>query len=186
MRDLLPGPRRFRDLLLPGLTPNVLSERLHQLEEAGLVENIELPPPAACHAWALTEAGRRLEPVVLALGAFGAPYLGAPEGRAVRARWMVVSLMRRYRGGLAGVVALVVDGVPYTVDLTPERLEARDGAPTRPDAVITGDLPSVAALLVRRDPDAPVAIEGDAALVRGLVGALASQSGDGGIRPPPP
>ncbi|MCA9567766.1 MAG: hypothetical protein KC656_07980, partial [Myxococcales bacterium] len=98
----------------------------------------------------------------------------------------VVSLMRRYRGGLAGVVALVVDGVPYTLDLTPERLEARDGAPTRPDAAITGDLPSVAALLVHRDPDAPVAIEGDADLVRGLVGALASQSDDGGIRPPPP
>lgn len=73
VRDLLFGPLRFTDLRdgLPGLAPNLLSERLRWLTERGLVEQVELAPPAARRVYALTSRGRELGPVVHGLARFG-------------------------------------------------------------------------------------------------------------------
>jgi DNA-binding HxlR family transcriptional regulator len=73
VRDLMFGPLRFTDLRdgLPGLAPNLLSERLHWLVDQGLVERAELPPPAARTVYVLTSRGRELAPVVHALAQFG-------------------------------------------------------------------------------------------------------------------
>lgn len=172
VRDLLPGPRRFRDLTLPGLTPNVLADRLRHLAEKGLVEKVILPPPASCQAWSLTAAGRRLEPVILALGAFGATAMEDPEGYTVRLRWLMVSLMRRYGGGLDGVIDVRTPEGDYTLELTADGLVARDGRAVRPDAVISGEKAEVAALLGRRRRDADVRVDGDQALVEALVDSL--------------
>ena len=73
VRDLLGGARRFRDLQagLPGLAPNILSERLKLMEEHGLVSRrfySDHPPRAE---YLLTDKGRALAPVVRALRDWG-------------------------------------------------------------------------------------------------------------------
>ncbi|MEN0066981.1 MAG: helix-turn-helix domain-containing protein [Myxococcota bacterium] len=139
VRDLLPGPRRFSDLIRPGLTPNVLTTRLHELRDAGLLEATTLPPPGARKVWRLTEAGQRLRPVVLALGHFGATYMGSTEGHTTDVRWFVVSLERRWvPSGAKGVVQLIVDDVPYRVQLTERGARVSDGLTDRPDATWRG------------------------------------------------
>ncbi len=73
VRELLLGPKRFTDLRagLPGASQNVLSQRLRELEESGIVRRRKLPPPAASQVYELTDRGYELEPVVLALARWG-------------------------------------------------------------------------------------------------------------------
>src|SRR4051812_16859695 len=77
VRELLLGPKRFTDLRtgLVQLGPDVLSQRLRELEQAGIVRRRTLAPPAGSRVYELTDRGRELEPVVLALGRWGS---GAP------------------------------------------------------------------------------------------------------------
>src|SRR5918999_979876 len=84
VRELLFGPKRFTDLRagLPRVSPDVLSQRLRELEASGLVRRGRLPPPAGSAVYELTPRGQELEPVILALGRFGslAPFpLGPPR-----------------------------------------------------------------------------------------------------------
>ena len=73
VRELLLGPKRFTDLRagLPHVGPDILAQRLRELEASGIVRRGTLPPPAGSRIYELTERGRQLEPVVLALGRFG-------------------------------------------------------------------------------------------------------------------
>jgi DNA-binding HxlR family transcriptional regulator len=73
VRELRLGPRRYRDLqeALPGITPAVLSKRLRELEEYGVLHRRELPAPAAARVYDLTEWGAGLEPVFQALARWG-------------------------------------------------------------------------------------------------------------------
>lgn len=74
VRDLLFGPKRFSDLHagLPQSSPNVLTQRLRELEEAGIVRRRRLPPPASANVYELTEWGTDLEPILMALQRWGA------------------------------------------------------------------------------------------------------------------
>src|SRR5262249_29102328 len=73
VRELVFGPKRFVQLRagLRTVSPNVLSERLRDLEAAGVVRRDELAPPASVTVYDLTERGRALEPVLLELGRWG-------------------------------------------------------------------------------------------------------------------
>ncbi|WP_203416872.1 winged helix-turn-helix transcriptional regulator [Jiangella ureilytica] len=73
VRELRLGPRRYSDLqaALRGITPAVLSKRLRELEEYGVLHRRELPPPAAAKVYELTEWGAGLEPVFQALARWG-------------------------------------------------------------------------------------------------------------------
>jgi DNA-binding HxlR family transcriptional regulator len=73
VRELLFGPKRFGQLRdgLRGVSPNVLSQRLRGLEEAGIVRRDLLDPPAGVPVYELTERGRALEPVLIELGRWG-------------------------------------------------------------------------------------------------------------------
>jgi len=81
VRDLVLGPKRFTDLRrgLPRIPTNVLSARLRELEEAGVVRRRLLPRPAAAVVYELTAYGQELEDVVLRLGRWGARSLGEPR-----------------------------------------------------------------------------------------------------------
>src|SRR5215470_1397493 len=70
VRELLHGPKRFADLSrgLPGMSQNVLAQRLRELELAGVVRRRRLGPPVSAHVYQLTERGQELEAVLLALG----------------------------------------------------------------------------------------------------------------------
>src|ERR671927_1551198 len=81
VRELLLGPKRFTDLRAGILhaSPNVLSQRLRDLEEIGVVRRRKLPPPAASRVYELTEWGMELEPVVVSLGRWGARSRSKPR-----------------------------------------------------------------------------------------------------------
>jgi DNA-binding HxlR family transcriptional regulator len=152
VRDLLLGGRRFSDLLqaMPGLTPNLLSTRLRHLQDVGLIEQQPLPPPQAATVYVLTPLGRELEPVVLALGRFGARWLVSPAAEdRVDPRWAMVSLKRRYLGcPRSWRVALHVGELPFALELGGEQLAVSDGPPHAPDLVLRGERPAFGALLM--------------------------------------
>jgi DNA-binding HxlR family transcriptional regulator len=99
LRELTMGERRFTDLkaALPGIAPNLLSDRLRDLQHEGLVEQRELPPPAARSVYAATAAGREAVPVLRSLARFGASRLGPPsEGRTLSPARAFYSLLVPY------------------------------------------------------------------------------------------
>ena len=82
VRDLLVGPRRYGELAegLPRIPSNILSARLKELQEAGLLRRV---PHSRVIVYELTPYGRELEPVVLALGAWGFKALGDPRAEQI-------------------------------------------------------------------------------------------------------
>jgi DNA-binding HxlR family transcriptional regulator/putative sterol carrier protein len=80
IRDLLVSPKRFSDLRqgLPRIPTNILSARLKELEQAGIVRRRVLPRPSGSVVYELTEYGNELEDVVLRLGRWGARLLTKP------------------------------------------------------------------------------------------------------------
>lgn len=73
VRELLLGPKRFTDLRtgLPHASPNVLAQRLRELECNGVVHRRKLGPPYGTWVYELTDWGRELEPVISSLGRWG-------------------------------------------------------------------------------------------------------------------
>ncbi|MEL6427671.1 MAG: helix-turn-helix domain-containing protein [Planctomycetota bacterium] len=101
VREFVLGPRRYSDVLdsLDGITTNLLADRLARLTAACVLERRELPAPARAEGYALTDLGRRLEPALLALGAFGAALpLADDVSYRTDARWAMLSMRRRFRG----------------------------------------------------------------------------------------
>src|SRR5260370_13131276 len=82
VRELLLGPKRFTDLRagLQGISPNVLAQRLEELERVAIVRRRKMAPPAAAWVYELTEWGMQLEPVVISLGRWAARSPFLPEG----------------------------------------------------------------------------------------------------------
>jgi DNA-binding HxlR family transcriptional regulator len=79
IRDLLVGPRRYTDLKqgLPKIPTNILSARLKELQEGGVIRRVAL---ARCGlVYELTAYGSELEPIVLALGRWGFSSMGEPK-----------------------------------------------------------------------------------------------------------
>lgn len=81
VRNLLAGPKRFSDLMkgLPGISTNILTNRLKTLEEHAVIVNRYLPPPAASTVYELTESGYGLVGALGALAQWGAHSLGTPR-----------------------------------------------------------------------------------------------------------
>lgn len=103
VRDLLLGPRRYGDLLesLEGITTNLLAKRLREMTKLGLLEKRRLPSPASGDVYALTDAGRSLEPAVMELARWGGRLLEHPrQGDKRDIGWALLSMKRRYAGGL--------------------------------------------------------------------------------------
>ena len=90
VRELAPGPRRFTDLLdgLPGVSRNLLTERLRGLERDAIIVRGHLPPPAARQVYELTDEGRDLASAIVPLMAWGVRRLGEREAtESFHARW---------------------------------------------------------------------------------------------------
>jgi DNA-binding HxlR family transcriptional regulator len=112
VRELLLGPRRYGDLLesLDGITTNLLAKRLREMKKLGLVEKRRLPPPASSDVYALTDAGRALEPAVMELARWGGRLLEHPRlGDKRDIGWALLSMKRRYAGGLDFVAEVSVE-----------------------------------------------------------------------------
>jgi DNA-binding HxlR family transcriptional regulator len=164
VRELLLGPKRFTDLRtgLRTIGPDVLSQRLRELEDAGVVRRRTLPPPAASRVYELTERGQELEPVVLALGRWGsrAPF---PEGDAtIGVDAFVIALKTLFDASadFEASVELRLGADRFHARVADGRLEVTRGSADRPDATIEGEPGPLAAALWHRQP-LDATIEGD-------------------------
>lgn len=70
IRELMFGPRRFGDIrgALPGLSANILTQRLEGLEKSGILVRRSLPPPASMSVYALTSWGLEAEAMLQVMG----------------------------------------------------------------------------------------------------------------------
>jgi DNA-binding HxlR family transcriptional regulator len=143
VRDLLVGPKRFTDLRrgLPRIPTNILTARLKELEQAGVVERRVLPRPAGSVVYDLTAYGRDLEDVVLRLGRWGARSLGFPrEGEIVTPDSMVMALRAMFRPEAAADVRAVFElrlgDVVLHARVDAGTLAAGVGPATAPDLVV--------------------------------------------------
>jgi DNA-binding HxlR family transcriptional regulator len=181
-RELALGPRRFTDLRagLPAIAPNVLTQRLQELEHAGVIERRKLPPPAAAWVYELTEWGRELEPILMAIGTWAARAPAPPASDRVSAVSLILSLRGSFdaarAAGVDSRVRLQIEGEVYDLQIGGGRLEVARGPVGTPDLVITANPSVLAAIIARRD-DAKHArtrgdlvLEGDAKLFKRFVG----------------
>jgi DNA-binding HxlR family transcriptional regulator len=146
VRELLLGPKRFTDLRtgLPTLGPDVLAQRLKDLDAAGLAHRRTLPPPLSAKVYELTELGRGLEPVVMALGDFGSR-LPVPTEGEMRMSFdsHILSLRTLFSpllaDGFAARVQLRLDDQPFAATIADGSFHIERGEHAHPDAVIEGD-----------------------------------------------
>ena len=177
VRELILGPKRFTDLRagLPNLGPDVLSQRLRDLEDAGVVRRGKLPPPAAARVYELTERGQELEPILLGLGRWGSRE-EFPPGSELGPDAAVLALKTMFNpnfaGGLDATYELVLGENAYELHVTGGSISASRGAPAKPDASIETDPRTLTELLWRgRDLD-EAQDAGDAKLVGKLATIL--------------
>lgn len=101
VRDLLVGPRRYGELAagLPRIPSNILAARLKELQAAGVIRRA---PRSRVIIYELTPYGRELEPVVLALGAWGFKALGDPrDEQIITPDSMTMDLRSAFRANVA-------------------------------------------------------------------------------------
>ncbi|PNY80955.1 winged helix-turn-helix transcriptional regulator [Deinococcus koreensis] len=151
VRELLLGPRRFSDLRaeLRGISPNVLSQRLKDLEDTGVVVREELPPPAARSVYALSAWGRELEPVLQHLGRWGARSPDKPQA-PISLATLVTAMKTMFHPpaaqGVRGTVALRIGHERFQVRVSDGELDVRRGVPERADVTLTGDVQTLGGL----------------------------------------
>jgi DNA-binding HxlR family transcriptional regulator len=177
VRELLAGPRRYTDLHadLPGVSTDVLASRLKDMERDGLTTRRRLPPPGAAYVYELTDRGRRLLPVLQALGRWGEAELGERRPTdAVRAHWFALPLLRALEG--EGLVEVRLEEGDFHL-----RVGAEEGpvygdgpAPAEPDARLTLDAVTCEAVargeldLTDAVRDGRVTVTGDGAVAKAL------------------
>jgi len=167
VRELVLGPKRFSDLRagLRGVAPDVLSQRLRELEGAGVLRRATLPPPGGARVYELTEWGRELEPLVLGLGRWGsrAPFPASEAQLGPDA--FVIALKTLFQpAGFAGVVDLRLGQERYALEVRGGSFDARRGAAEDPDLTILADPGPLAAALWHGGSLDDIELLGDSAL----------------------
>jgi DNA-binding HxlR family transcriptional regulator len=146
VRDLLLGPLRFGDLAegLPGIGTNTLTARLKQLEEADVIARRLLDRPGRGVAYELTDYGRELEPILMALGRWGTRSMSRlPDNVTARSRWLVAAMLafhdpNQLPGPSMAWELRLRDGV-YTALVRDAIFTVRAGSSDDPDGVATLD-----------------------------------------------
>jgi DNA-binding HxlR family transcriptional regulator len=142
VRELLLGPKRFTDLRhgLPRISRNVLSQRLDDLEVAGVLVRRTLPPPAPAVVYELTERGLELESVLNAIGQWGARSPLLPDSDSIGVDTFVLGLRSRYDPKAANDVdaryELRIEQEAFEFQVEDGQLTVRRGASSQPDAII--------------------------------------------------
>ena len=183
VRELLLGPKRFGDLHrgLGGMSQNVLSQRLRELEAAGVVRRTRLGPPAGAAAYELTPDGAALEPVLVALGRWGRRR-PLPASGAMSADSLLLALRTTFDppdpAGPDAELELRVGEDVVAVSVAGGQLRMARGPARRPAAVVSGDVPALRAMFYRPGTVAGalaaggVTVTGDTAAVQRLVDAV--------------
>ncbi|MEO7634312.1 MAG: helix-turn-helix domain-containing protein [Sphingomicrobium sp.] len=172
LRELLLGPRRFSDLKadLPGISANVLSQRLTELESKGLVRKVRLPPPANVQVYEATQWGLETDPIIRALGQWAARSPRHDPTLPLSA----VSIMLSFTAMLdakaarqfAGKVAFRFGDDVYVAQVGDGEISVARGDATDGQALISGRPTDLAAVVYGGAPLELLSIAGDAALAR--------------------
>jgi DNA-binding HxlR family transcriptional regulator len=164
VRELLLGPQRFSDLrgALPGASTNILTDRLRELGDHGVVHRYQLPPPAGSAVYGLTTRGSALFPALDALGQWGSQ-LPLPAGEPALSATSVLlffrGCLRRHHDPPRGVYRIQLDDRIWTIRTTATEPAVEPGDP---DSAVAG---------LRTDPDTLNSLLADPA---GLDAATAS------------
>ena len=176
---LLRGASRFTDLKagLPGVAANLLSSRLKELEEAGIVRRQYVGPPVASQLYDLTDDGVELEPVLRAVGVWGLRYM-TDERRsdAFHAEWLAYAASWSTDSepdGPPAVIQLEADDERAVVEIADGQVRCRVGEAEPADLTLRGPARTVLGLLVGRIDFATatelgLAADGDTQLLRRL------------------
>jgi DNA-binding HxlR family transcriptional regulator/putative sterol carrier protein len=173
VRELVPGPRRFTDLLdgLPGISRNLLTERLRDLERDGVVTRQALPPPAARQVYDLTDGGRGLAAAMTPLIAWGAQRMSAREPtESFHPRWAAVAMSvladRDAASGVRETYQFVIDRWAFHFVIDDGAIQLRDGWAEDPATTWTTD-EDTWSQIVSGTTTAPAAIDRAALTVEG-------------------
>jgi DNA-binding HxlR family transcriptional regulator len=153
IRELMLGPKRFGDLRrdLPGISANVLTQRLEGLEEAGVLLRRRLPPPVSAQVYELTPWGYEAEPILQIMGRWAA----RSPSHDPRLPLSAVSLLLSFRTmidparaeGLEMRVGLRIGGESFEVHVANGAVEAERGETGDADFVLTGPAPAIAGVV---------------------------------------
>ncbi len=178
VRELLLGPKRFTDLRagLPHASPNILAERLRELEAGAVVRKRKLPPPYGSSVYELTEWGRELEPVVTKLGAWGARSPIPPESQEINTDSIVLALGSLFdaeaAGDLEASYELRIGEERFNVAISSGELALGRETTAEPSATIAvADAPTLAAILSGQLPLDEVIASGAAEIKGGKAAA---------------
>ena len=184
VRELLLGPKRFTDLRagIPDISPNVLGQRLRELEETGIVARRRLAPPAAAQVYGLTAWGRELEPAVLALGRWASGSPSFPRNAEMGADSLVLALKSTFDPakaiGLEASYELRLGEIPFNISVKGGQFEAERGEAKDADATIRANPNAIASVvfggnrLGKALENGEVAVEGSRKAANALFRAL--------------
>jgi DNA-binding HxlR family transcriptional regulator len=151
---LIRGACRYTDLRngLPGIATNLLSDRIRELESAGLIRREDAPPPIATTLFHLTEAGAELLPVLDAIGRWGVRYMIEPaDGDEFRGHWFTFPvsffLHDRDPDGPPVSIELRTASSPAVIEISGGSARTRLGTAPAPDLILQGEPQLILALL---------------------------------------
>lgn len=175
------GPKRFSDLRasLPGISANVLTQRLEGLEAESILIRRKLPPPASAWVYELTDWGYELEPLFQVLGRWGARSPMHDQTRPFSA----ASLMLSFRtmidsekaAGIDAIIGFRVGVEGFVAQLRDGTIEIARSEPQGSDALFSGEARALAAIvyggvpLVQAEASLGVSVTGDRALAERFI-----------------
>jgi DNA-binding HxlR family transcriptional regulator len=165
VRELLFGPKRFSDLVrgLPGMSQNVLSQRLRELGDAGLLERRRLGPPVSGQVYELTERGAALRPVVIELARWGSR-IPTTSRADLSADALALALLTTFDpDGAEDVrIALQLGDDRFAAEVVDGKLHIVRGQAERPDAEIATDAAGLRSVVFGGHPLTEAVAAGDA------------------------
>ena len=155
VRELLFGPKRFGAIRdgLHGISPNVLSQRLRELESAGIVRRGTLSPPADVAIYELTDRGHALEPILIELGRWGS---GQPNDTdadlGVDALMLALKTLFDVACGLEMTLGITVDRKDFRLAVRDHTIDIQRGTATDVPTHLTTDANTLRAIAFGREP----------------------------------
>jgi DNA-binding HxlR family transcriptional regulator len=166
MRELMLGPKRFRDIRadLPGISANVLTQRLEGLEASGLVVRRRLPPPASTQVYELTPWGYEAEPIVQHLGRWAARSPAHDPTLPLSATSIMLSFRTMFDPGRAesftARLGFCLGAETFVGEIDDGRARFVRGDPAGADALFAGTATALAAAVYGGQPLDQLAAEG--------------------------